>query len=192
MHTHFCHTVSVFALCLLLMSCGPVPQGERMPVPSATRPQPASTAAPTATRTSSTMAAATEGLPPSASVDFTKKPLLTAFFRIEHNVSRLDDLYATTRGKVQNLSVVSNCNLDVLKAFVVTGWAPIIRSRRGPGRGQLSAIMRYDDVNQQIEIGNPTSARARRPRSRGGRPDLEINVYWLPQKDSTTCRYTLR
>ena len=164
MHTHFCHTVFIFALCTLLVSCGPAPQGERMPVPSATRSQPASTSTPTATRTAS----ATGALPSSAAIDVTKKPLLTAFFRTLPDVIRLEDLYATTRGKVQNLSVVSNCNLEVLKAFVATGWAPIIRSRRS-GKGQLSVVMRYDDADQKIEIGNPLSARAKRPRSRVGR-----------------------
>ena len=168
MHTHFCHTVFIFALCILLVSCGPAPQGERMPIPSATRSQPASTSAPTATRTASAIASATEGLPSTAAIDVTKKPPLTTFFRTEHDISRLEDLYATTRGKVQNLSVVSNCNLEVLKAFVATGWAPIIRSRRS-GKGQLSVVMRYDDADQQIEIGNPLSARAKRPRSRVGR-----------------------
>ncbi len=160
MHTHFCYTVSILALCLLLMSCGPAPQGERMPIPSATRSQPASTSAPTRMRAGT--------LPSTATIDVTKKPLLTAFFRTLPDVIRLEDLYATTRGKVQNLSVVSNCNLEVLKAFVATGWAPIIRSRRS-GKGQLSVVMRYDDADQKIEIGNPLSARAKRPRSRVGR-----------------------
>ena len=167
MHTHFCHTVFIFALCLLLVSCGPAPQGERMPVPSATRSQPASTSAPTATRAASAIASATEGLPSTAAIDFTKKPILTTFFRTEHDISRLEDLYATTRGKVQNLSVVSNCNLEVLKAFVATGWAPVIRLRRS-GKGQLSAVMRYDDADQKIQIGNPLRARAKGPRSRVG------------------------
>ena len=164
MHTHFCYIAFIFALCLLLVSCGPAPQGERMPIPSATRSQPASASAPTATRTAS----ATGALPSSAAVDVTKKPLLTALFRNEPNVNRLEDLYGTTRGKVQNLSVVSNCNLEVLKAFVATGWAPIIRSRRS-GKGHLSTVMGYDDADQQIQIGNPLSARAKRPRSRVGR-----------------------
>ena len=169
MRPHFCDTVSVLALSLLLMSCGPAPQGERMPIPSATRSQPASTSAPTAARTASMGSLATDGLPAAAAIDFNKKPLLTTFFRIEHDVSRLDDLYAMTRGKIQNMSIVSNCDLDMLKAFVATGWSPIIRSRRGSGRGQLSAIMRYDDVHQQIQIGNPLNARAKGARSRAGR-----------------------
>ena len=168
MHTHFCHTAFILVLCLLLVSCGPAPQGERMPIPSATRSQPASTSATTATRTASTMDSATQGLPSTAKIDFSKKPLLTTLFRNEPNVNRLEDLYGSTRGKIQHISIVSNCNLDVLKAFVATGWAPVFRSRRS-GKGHLSAIMRYDDANQKIQIGNPLSARAKRPRSRAGR-----------------------
>ena len=160
MHTHFCCIVSILALCLLLVSCGPAPQGERMPIPSATRSESASTSAPTRMRTGT--------LPSAAAIDVTKKPLLKTFFRIDHDVRRLEDLYGSTRGKIQHISIVSNCNLDVLKAFVATGWAPVFRSRRS-GKGHLSAIMKYDDANQQIQIGNPLSARAKTPRSRVGR-----------------------
>ena len=165
MHPHFCHTASIFALCVLLVSCGPPPQTEKLPpIPSANRSQPASASTPTKTRPAS----ATGTLPASAAVDVTKKPLLKAFFRGQPDVNRLDDLYGTTRGKVQNLSIVSNCNLDVLKAFVATGWAPVIRSRRS-GTGHLSVIMRYDDADQQIQIGNPLGAQRRGLQTRAGR-----------------------
>ena len=165
MHTHFCHTAFVLALCLLLVSCGPPPQtGKMPPIPSANRSQPASTSAPTKTRTAS----ATGALPASAAIDVTKKPLLKALFRNEPNVTRLEDLYATTRGQVQNLSVVSNCNLEVLKAFVATGWAPIILSRRS-GKGHLTAVLQYNDADQQIQIGNPLAAQREGLRSRVGR-----------------------
>ena len=165
MHTHFCHTAFVLALCLLLVSCGPPPQtGKMPPIPSANRSQPALTSAPTKTRTAS----ATGALPASAAIDVTKKPLLKALFRNEPNVTRLEDLYATTRGQVQNLSVVSNCNLEVLKAFVATGWAPIILSRRS-GKGHLTTVMQYNDADQQIQIGNPLAAQREGLRSRVGR-----------------------
>ena len=165
MHTHFCHTAFILALCLLLVSCGPPPQtGKMPPIPSANRSQPASTSAPTKTRTAS----ATGALPASAAIDVTKKPLLKALFRNEPNVTRLEDLYATTRGQVQNLSVVSNCNLEVLKAFVATGWAPIILSRRS-GKGYLTTVMQYNDADQQIQIGNPLAAQREGLRSRAGR-----------------------
>ena len=163
MHTHFCHTASILVLCLLLVSCGPPPQtGKLPPIPSANRSQPAS--APTKTRPAS----ATGALPASAVVDVTKKPLLKAFFRGQPNVNRLDDLYGTTRGKVQNLSVVSNCDMDVLKAFLATGWAPIILSRRS-GKGYLTTVMRYDDDAQQIQVGNPLGAQRRGLNTRAGR-----------------------
>ena len=163
MHTHFCHTAFILALCLLLVSCGPPPQtGKLPPIPSANRSQPAS--APTKTRTAST----TGALPASAAVDVTKKPLLKAFFRNEPNVNRLEDLYGKTRGQVQNLSIVSNCNLEVLKAFVATGWAPIILSRRS-GKGHLTTVMQYDDADQQIRVGNPLGAQRRGLQTRGGR-----------------------
>ena len=151
MHPHFFHTAFILILCLLLVSCGPPPQtGKLPPIPSANRSQPASASAPTKARTAS----ATGALPAAAAIDVTKKPLLKTFFRIDHDIRRLEDLYGLTRGQVQNLSIVSNCNLDVLKAFVATGWAPIILSRRS-GKGHLTTVMQYDDADQQIQIGNP-------------------------------------
>ena len=165
MRTHFYHTVFILALCILLVSCGPPPQtGKLPPIPSANRSQPASASAPTKTRPAS----ATGALPASAAIDVTRKPLLKALFRNEPNVTRLEDLYATTRGQVQHISIVSNCNLEVLKAFVATGWAPIFRSRRS-GKGHLTAVMKYDDAAQQIQIGNPLGARRKGAGSRGGR-----------------------
>ena len=169
MHPHFCHVAFILALCILLVSCGPPPQtGKLPPIPSANRSQPASTSAPTKTRTTSAMASATGSLPASAAIDVTKKPVLKTLFRMDHNIKRLEDLYATTRGKVQNLSVVSNCNLEVLKAFVATDWTPVILSRRS-SKGHLSAVMRYDDAEQQIQIGNPLSAQRKGLHTRAGR-----------------------
>ena len=168
MHTHFCHTAFILTLCLLIVSCGPAPQGERMPIPSATRSQSTSDSAPMATRATSAITSSTKGLPSAAAVDVTRKPLLKALFRNEPNVSRVEDLYATTRGKVESLSVVSNCNLDVLKAFLATGWAPVILSR-GSSKGRLTVVMQYDDADQQIQIGNPLAAQRKGLRTRAGR-----------------------
>lgn len=165
MHTRFYHTAFVLALCLVLISCGPPPQtGKRPPIPSANRSRPAPPSAPATTRT----AAATGTLPASAAIDVTKKPILKTFFRIDHDVRRLEDLYATTKGKVQNLSVVSNCNLEVLKAFVATGWTPVILSKR-TAKGHLLAVMKYDDADQKIQIGNPLGVRRKGAGSRGAR-----------------------
>ncbi len=165
MHTRFYHAAAIFALSILLVSCGPPPQtGKLPPIPSANRSQPAPTSAPAKTRT----AAATGALPASAAIDVTKKPILTTFFRMDHDIRRLEDLYATTRGKVQNLSVVSNCNLEVLKAFVATGWTPVILSKR-TAKGHLLAVMKYDDADQKIQIGNPLGVRRKGAGARGAR-----------------------
>ncbi|MYE89126.1 hypothetical protein F4X33_09055 [Candidatus Poribacteria bacterium] len=165
MHTHFCHTAFILALCILLVSCGPPPQtGKLPPIPSANRSQPASASAATKARTASSAGT----LPASAAVDVTKKPLLKAFFRSPPDVTRIEDLYGTTRGKVQNLSIVSNCDMDVLKAFLATGWAPIILSRRS-GKGYLTTVMRYDDADQQIQLGNPLGVQRRGLHTRAGR-----------------------
>ena len=165
MRTHFYHTVFILALCILLVSCGPPPQtGKLPPIPSANRSQPASASAPTKTRPAS----ATGALPASAAIDVTRKPLLKTLFRAELEVNRLEDVYAMTRGKIQNLSIVSNCDLEMLKAFVATGWSPVIRSRRS-GKGHLSVVIGYDDADQKIQIGNPLSTSKKRPGSRIGR-----------------------
>lgn len=161
MRPYLFHAASILALSILLVSCGPPPQtGKLPPIPSANRSQSASASAPLRIRTGA--------LPASAAVDVTKKPILKTFFRIDHDVRRLEDLYATTRGKVQNLSVVSNCNLTVLKAFVATGWTPVILSKR-TAKAQLLAVMQYDDADQKIQIGNPLSARRKGAEPRGGR-----------------------
>ena len=147
MYTRFCYTVSIVALYLLVVSCGPAPQGERMPIPSATRSHSVSTE-------SQKQPTSWTGLPSTASIDVRRKPLLKTLFKTEPNVTRLDDLYATTRGTVENIAVVSNCDLAVLKAFVATDWAPIILSRRS-SKGHLNVVMGYSEVAQQIQIGNP-------------------------------------
>ena len=164
MHTRFYRTAFILALCLFLVSCGPPPQtGKRPPIPSANRSRPAPTSAPTRVRT-----AAATGLPASAAIDVTKKPILKTFFRMDHDIRRLEDLYATTRGKIQNLSVVSNCNLEVLKVFVATGWTPVILSKR-TAKGHLLAVMKYDDADQKIQIGNPLGVRRKGAGARGAR-----------------------
>ena len=188
MHTRFYHTAFILALCLFLMSCGPPPQtGKRPPIPSANRSQPDTASAPTKSRTAS----ATSALPASAAIDVTKKPILKTFFRIDHDVRRVEDLYATTRGKIQNLSVVSNCNLEVLKAFVATGWTPVILSKR-TGKGHLLAVMKYDDADQKIQIGNPLGVQRKGAGARGARmlsyPEFEKE--WVTGSGNTCVLIT--
>jgi hypothetical protein len=132
-------------------------------------------------------------LPAAAAIDITKKPILKTLFRIDHDIRRLEDLYATTRGKVQNLSVVSNCNLEVLKAFVATGWTPVILSKR-TAKAHLLAVMKYDDADQKIQIGNPLDARRKGAEPRRGRmlsyPEFEKE--WATGSGNTCVLVTAR
>ena len=153
MQNYFVRLVLTLALCLLLMSCAAPKQ--KMPIPSTTT-SPAVTPSPTAS--SAPMAAS---LPPTAKIDLTKQPFLDVLFRTQLKINRIDDLYATTRREVSNLSVVSNCNLDVLRAFVATGWAPIVLVVSSVGGQHLSAVAGYDNTAKQIQLETPVSRTTR-------------------------------
>lgn len=140
MQNHLISFTLTLILSVFLISCGPTPQIQ-MAIPNL----------PSARSASSASTAVS--LPPTAHVDARGLSLLEVVFRTQLNVNRLDDLYATTRGKVDNISVVSNCNLDVLKGFVTTGWAPVV-FLHAAGR-RLWAVVGYDE--REIQVENPIS-----------------------------------
>ncbi|MCZ6679298.1 MAG: hypothetical protein O7E52_18870 [Candidatus Poribacteria bacterium] len=148
MQNHSCRITFILALCVLAMSCGTSTQNQRMPISGTASSRPAPSAS-------------TASLPPNANIDFRKLPLLEVIFRTQLKVNRLDELYGTTKTNVQHLSVVSNCNLDVLKGFVATGWAPIIALQHSGGK-RLWAVTGYDNVAGQIQTANPISRVVRR------------------------------
>ena len=140
--------VLTLALCLILMSCGTSTRNQRVPIPDVTPSSPETSSPPTSTAVS---------LPPKANIDFSGLRLLEVIFKTQLNVNRLDDLYATTRREISNLSVVSNCNLDVLKGFVATSWAPVVLLVSPTGGRHLWAVIGYDDATKQILLGNPVT-----------------------------------
>jgi hypothetical protein len=81
--------------------------------------------------------------------------LVEVVFRTQLNVNQLDDLYATTRDSVDNIAVISRCDTDVLKAFIVKSWSPVVLMHLG-GR-QPWALVGYDDARQEILLENPIS-----------------------------------
>jgi len=133
--------ISLVYLLLLGLGCGPAPRSERMPIPDIPGQPATSTTAPS--------------LPQSAHIDFSGFRLSENIFRTQLNVSRLDDLYATTRDTVSNIAIISNCDLDVLKAFVANGWSPLVFVAFG--KQQLWAISSYDDTSQEVHLENPIS-----------------------------------
>ena len=116
-------------------------------------------------------------LPSTATVDFTRLPLLQIIFRAQKEsfdarIPRIDDLYGTTKGQIRHLSVVSNCDLDVLKGFVAGGLAPVVLLRHGNKR-RFWALVGYDDASEQIQLANPATRNAR------GTPYADFRQQWV-------------
>ncbi len=95
-------------------------------------------------------------LPPSAEVSQGRlRPLVDTFK--SQQPQNLNALNATTVGRAYSLTIVSNCDLDVLKGFIVEGWAPIV-SLRSSSRSQLLAMVGYGTTGE-IVLENPIDNR---------------------------------
>ena len=82
-------------------------------------------------------------------------PLLKTVFRNLPATSRIDDLFARVKGEVDNLSLVSNCDLDILKGFVAGGWTPVVLLRN---ERQPRVVVGYDDDVEEIQLTNIANA----------------------------------
>jgi hypothetical protein len=51
--------------------------------------------------------------------------------------------------------IVSGCDLEVLKAFVATNWAPVIVARSPVGPKHVRVVVGYDDSSQRITLVEP-------------------------------------
>ena len=145
--------VAVLVFVLLAINCGPPPQGEYH-VPE--------TALAAAERNTSQASRASEAsLPESATIQLQKKPYVRNAFKEPPRVGSrgaLDDFYATTRSKVQNLAIISNCSLDVLKAFIAKGWSPIVMIQFKGRTPEILALSGYNDQLSEISLEHPTSS----------------------------------
>ncbi len=139
--------VFTLTLCALLMSCGT--STRRMPIPEVGSSRP--------TLSTSTMGS----LPPTAKINprgyGVLAPLDVAFKT--QTPDRLETLYG--RLQIRNLSIVSNCDSDILKAFVVQRWVPIVLLQYG-NRRHLWAVIGYDTA-ERIYLQNPANRGERRP-----------------------------
>ena len=154
MQTRFAVFAFTLTLCVLLISCGPPPQQKTRYIPSV----PSSET--TASSSSTSRASTTASLPSAAAADFTRMPLLKLIFSTSLNINRIDDLYGMTNRQIRHLSVVSNCDLDVLKGFVADGWAPVVLLQYGNKR-RLWTVAGYDDAAEQIQLANPATRNSR-------------------------------
>ncbi len=86
-------------------------------------------------------------------------------FRRQVNISNqggLDDFHVKTRPYAKYSAIVSNCTLDVLKAFVAQGWAPIVKYEFHGKKWEILPISDYNDVTQRISLQNPNDIAKRR------------------------------
>ncbi len=143
----------IFALGFWVLSCGPPPQtGKFPPVPET----------PTASRTQS-LQNQQANLPASGMVDLRKMPYLRNVFKTPPRPGNggLDDVFATLRSQVDNMAIISNGSLEVLKAFIAKGWAPIVllQSRQSQ---ELLPVVQYDDRANEVYLQHPTNLSKRR------------------------------
>ncbi len=150
-----CVALLVFAL--LAINCGPPPQGQYHV------PETALAAAERDTKPQSGQSQAT--LPDSATIQLQRLPYVRNAFKAPPRVGSrggLDDFYATTRGTVQHVAVISNCSLDILKAFVAKGWPPIVMVQLQGRSPEILSLPDYNDPLSEISLQNPNSSTKRR------------------------------
>ncbi|MCY3721953.1 MAG: hypothetical protein OXG97_07000 [Candidatus Poribacteria bacterium] len=152
-----CACVVSLVFVLLAISCGPPPQGQYHV------PETALAAAERNTRPPSEQSQVS--LPASATVQLQRLPYVRNAFKEPPRVGSrggLDDFYATTRSSVQNLAIISNCSLDVLKAFIAKGWPPIVMIQFQGRSPEIVILSDYNDQLSEMSLQNPTNLSKRR------------------------------
>jgi hypothetical protein len=103
--------------------------------------------------------------------------LLKTIFRNLPIYYSIEDFYTRTKRQDDHLSLVSNCDLDILKAFIAAGWAPVVLLQYGGDVLQFWAVVGFDDGDEQIQLANI----ARAP---SGTSDLKrLRLRRLPYSD---------
>ena len=151
-----CTCVVSLAFTVLTISCGPPPTGQYHV------PEIASTAS---TETTPEQSMNTdEGLPDAAAINLREMPYVRNIFKEPLRMGRggLDDFYATTRGKVQHIAIISDASLEVLKAFVAKGWGPIVWVQLQGRRPEILMLSAYDDRSNEVFLQNPVNLGERR------------------------------
>ena len=152
MKIRFVHLMLILTLSILLVGCGPAPRKGARYIP---------TASASGSKTSvskSSQASTSTSLPRTAVVELVRLPLLKTVFRNQPASTRIEDLFARAKGQVDNLSLVSNCDLDILKGFVAAGWTPVVLLRSGR---QPWVLVGYDDAVEQVQLTNIANAPSR-------------------------------
>lgn len=151
-----CACVVSLMFVLLAINCGPPPQGPYH-VPE--------TALAAAERNTPPQSGQSQGsLPDSATIRLERLPYVRNAFKEPfrpNSRSGLNDFYATTRGRVQHAAIISNCSLDVLKAFIAKGWPPIVMVQFQGRAPEILSISDYNDQLGKVSLQNPSSTAKR-------------------------------
>ena len=138
------------AFCFSFLSCGTSTRNNQLRI---AEHKPSGSAK---TKASTDSVKAPSLLPPSAEINRNLlRPLVETFK--SQQPQDFNALNATTVGRAYSLTMVSNCDLDVLKGFIVKGWAPIV-SLRTSSRSQLWAMVGYGTTSD-IVLENPIDNR---------------------------------
>ena len=149
--------VASLVFVLLAISCGPPPQGQYHV------PETVLAAAERDTKPQSGQSQVS--LPENATIQLQRLPYVRNAFKAPPRVGSrggLDDFYATTRGTVQHVAVISNCSLDILKAFIAKGWPPIVMVQLQGRSPEILSLPAYNDQLGEISLQNPNSSTKRR------------------------------
>ena len=154
-------TVSVCVASLifvfLAINCGPPPQSQYH--------VPESVIAAAERATSQQSMPNKVSLPESATVQLEKMPYIKNAFKERVRVSSrggLDDFHASSRAKVQHSAIITNCSLDVLKAFIAKGWAPIVMIEFQGRTPEILPLSHYNEQLGEVIFENPANLGKRR------------------------------
>ena len=156
-HSRVCACVSSLVFVLLAINCGPPPQGPYHVPESALQAAEKNVPPQSAQNQAS--------LPDSATVQLQRLPYVRNAFKEPPRVGSrggLDDFYATTRGSVQHVAIISNCSLDTLKAFIAKGWPPIVMVQFQGRTPEILSVSDYNDPLGEVSLQNPNSTTKRR------------------------------
>jgi len=133
------------ATILFAINCGPM-QSQRLPIPETSSSE----------ITTNTQSANSMNLPQAAIVDlkeitFLRDALKTPVTSVSSNAG-LEDFHIRIRANVRHSAIISNCNLDILKALIAQGWAPVVKYEFHGRKSEIIPISEYSDQTQQVSL----------------------------------------
>ncbi len=153
----FHKSIFLIMFVFFISSCAPIPTSE-FEVKKNTIP--------VANKTTNVRSPLTKSnLPESATINFQKTPYLRNVYKqpsIPRNRLALVNFHNKIRDIGQHSAFLSNCSLDILKAFVAKGWAPIVMIQMREHTPFISSISHYNNTSGIVHLQNPNIQSKRR------------------------------